>query len=246
MRMMKSHVLRHVERYHPSGVGEPVPVPSRPHLRLKVAVPVRRKRLKLTPRFTRAVELAADLHSKQLRKGTEIPYVSHLLAVTSVVIHYGGSEDHAIAALLHDVVEDAPKRLGAAKVRATILRRFGRVVADIVDGCTDATATPKPKWRKRKESYVSKAAEASADVVLVAASDKLHNVLAILSDYRRVKDGIWARFNPDAGKAGTIGYYRGLVKAYQKTGHHPELVDELDDAVSRLEREASHRGRWPL
>jgi len=200
----------------------------------------------LTSRFSEALVGAADLHARQARKGTEIPYVAHLLGVASIAMHHGADEEQAIAALLHDAIEDAPDGLGAAWVRRWIGFRFGTRVLGIVEGCTDTDEVPKPAWRVRKEIYVAHLAGAHPDVLLVSASDKLHNAGAVLSDLRDIGDHVWERFNADAGKTGTIGYYRGLVTAYQTTGHHKRLVKELGAVVTEIEQEARHRGQWPL
>ncbi len=175
-----------------------------------------------------------------------IPYVAHLLGVASLALHHGADEDEAIAALLHDAIEDAPEELGADWVRKWLRFRFGGRVLDIVEGCTDADVKPKPAWRARKETYVAHLLEASGSVVLVSASDKLHNASAILADYREVGEGLWGRFSIEAGKPGVIGYYRGLVRAYESTRHHPRLVRELDRVVTQIEEETGHAGVWPL
>lgn len=200
----------------------------------------------LSARFSEALRGAADLHARQVRKGTTIPYIAHLLGVASIALHHGADEDEAIAALLHDAIEDAPHDLGANWVRNWLRFRFGERVLTIVEGCTDADVSPKPAWRVRKEAYVARVLKEPASVVLVSASDKLHNASAILSDYREVGDKLWPRFNRDAGKPGVIGYYRGLVTAYQTAGHHPRLVRELAAVVARIEQEAGHHGVWPL
>lgn len=199
----------------------------------------------LTDRFTRALALATQLHAGQTRKGTQIPYVGHLLGVTSIALHFGADEDEAIAALLHDAVEDAPTAVGPAAVRARIRDDFGTRVLDIVEGCTDTDLPQKPAWLPRKLAYVAHLPEASPSVVLVSASDKVHNAGAILSDFHFIGHDVWRRFNADAGMPGVIGYYRGLVGAYRVTTHHPRLVDELDRVVSALETAAGHRGTWP-
>ncbi len=197
-------------------------------------------------RFTEALRSAADLHVTQVRKGTHIPYIAHLLGVASIALHHGADEDEAIAALLHDAIEDVPEALDADWVRDWLRFRFGERVLDIVEGCTDADVHPKPEWRVRKEAYVEHVRKATKSVVLVSASDKLHNASAILADYREVEEKLWERFNPDAGKAGVIGYYRGLVRAYRSTRHHPRLVCELDRVVTQIEAESGHLGAWPL
>jgi (p)ppGpp synthase/HD superfamily hydrolase len=200
----------------------------------------------LSSRFSEAVRGAADLHARQFRKGTKIPYIAHLLGVASIALHHGADEDEAIGAVLHDSIEDAPRDLGADWVRNWLRFRFGQRVLTIVEGCTDADVSPKPPWRARKEAYVARVQRKSASVVLVSAADKLHNAVSILADYREIKKKVWSRFNKEAGKAGTIGYYRGLVTAYQRTGHHPKLVRELDAVVAQIEDETGHKGVWPL
>jgi hypothetical protein len=155
----------------------------------------------LTDRFGEALVYAERAHRAQTRKGTTIPYVAHLLAVASLVLEHGGGEDQAIAALLHDVVEDQGGAAAAAEIRA----RFGDRVADIVLACTDTEATPKPPWRARKEAYVASVAGKSDDAILVTAADKLHNASAILEDYRVLGEALW-RASPAAATArsGTI------------------------------------------
>jgi (p)ppGpp synthase/HD superfamily hydrolase len=183
----------------------------------------------LSPRFAEALVLANRLHATQVRKGTAIPYIAHLLAVAGLVLEHGGDEDTAIAALLHDAIEDQ----GGAATREEIRRRFGDRVTMIVDGCTDAETIPKPPWRARKEAYVAHVAHAPVEVRLVSSADKLHNARAILSDYRQVGEAVWARFS--GGKAGTLWYYRALVTTFRAVEVTP-LVEELDRTVSELER----------
>lgn len=186
----------------------------------------------LSARFDVALSFASRLHAAQLRKGTPIPYVAHLLAVSSLVLEHGGSEDEAIAALLHDAIEDQ----GGAATREIIRRLFGEQVVSIVDGCTDAETIPKPPWRERKEAYVAHIRHAPASVRLVSMADKLHNARSILADLRVLGDQLWTRFS--GGRAGTLWYYRALVEAYSANGSHP-LVEELDRVVSEIERLAA-------
>ena len=187
----------------------------------------------LTERFADALQFAWRLHDGQLRKGTAIPYVSHLMAVASIALEHGASEDEAIAALLHDAVEDA----GGKPTLEAIRFRFGTAVAEIVDGCTDAYEEPKPLWRLRKEAYLAHLATATPSVRLVSNSDKLHNARSILSDLRIHGPALWARFT--APKEGTLWYYRSLVTAFASHGRTP-LVEELDLTVSEVEALASH------
>jgi len=190
----------------------------------------------LSARFEKALVFATQLHAKQTRKGTSIPYIAHLLAVTSIVLEHGANEDEAIAALLHDAIEDQ----GGAATREDIRRRFGDTVVAIVDGCTDAEVIPKPPWRARKEAYIAHVREAPASVRLVSAADKLHNARTILADYRQLGDSLWQRFN--GGKEGTLWYYRSMVNAFRAAGTTP-LVEELDRVVSEIERLAARKGQ---
>lgn len=195
----------------------------------------------MTARFEEAVAYAMVVHGTATRKGSGVPYVSHLLQVAGLALHSGGNEDEAIGALLHDAVEDGG---GLPRLR-DIEGRFGAPVARIVHGCSDSFETPKRPWLERKAQYVGRIPDESASVVLVSAADKLHNVTAILSDYRERGDALWHVFNKDAGQSGTIGYYRGLVAAYTATGHHPRLIRDLDVAVSQLEAATGSQGVWP-
>jgi (p)ppGpp synthase/HD superfamily hydrolase len=192
----------------------------------------------LTKRFSEAVNYACVAHNTQVRKGTGIPYASHLLAVAGIVLEHGATEEEAIAALLHDVVEDQGGKPRLDDVRT----RFGAVVASIVEGCTDADVIPKPPWRQRKENYLRHIAEASASVRLVSNADKLHNARSILADYRRHGDALWGRFN--ASKEETLWYYRALVTAFRAADHN-ELVDELDRVVTEIEQRVRTAGVNP-
>ncbi|MEP0750845.1 HD domain-containing protein [Trichocoleus sp. DQ-A3] len=184
----------------------------------------------LSQRFTDALTFATALHANQIRKGSGVPYISHLLGVTSIALEHGANEDEAIAALLHDAIEDQ----GGAATREEIRRRFGDTVTEIVNGCTDADTTPKPPWQERKEAYIAHIPAASTSVRLVSAADKLHNARSILTDYHIVGEAIWERFQ--AGKQGTLWYYRSLVGAFRKAGSSP-LIDELERVVSELEHQ---------
>lgn len=187
-----------------------------------------------TRRFGDALAFAAEKHAGQLRKGTRIPYISHPLAVASLVLEHGGGEDEAIAALLHDVPEDCGGRAALDEIR----RKFGKTVARIVEGCTDTFDKPKPPWKHRKAKYLAHLATASKSVLLVSAADKVHNARSILSDYREHGEKLWERFN--AGRDGQLWYYRQLIKAFRARGSSP-LVDELDRVVTELERLANRR-----
>ncbi|MGD9647434.1 MAG: HD domain-containing protein [Pirellulales bacterium] len=181
--------------------------------------------------FFAALDYAARLHNQQRRKASDVPYVAHLLSVAAIVIEHGGSQIEAIAALLHDAVEDQ----GGADQLAEIERRFGGEVARIVAACTDTDETPKPPWRARKEQHVAHAAVADASVRLVLAADKLHNGRAILADLRRHGDAVWSRFK--GRRDGTLWYYRAMLAALTSAGdEHAALLDELGRVVAELEQ----------
>ncbi len=165
----------------------------------------------LSDRFDRALVYAHELHREQTRKGTRIPYISHLLGVSSLVIEHGGDEDQAIAGLLHDAAEDQ----GGEQTLAEIRRRFGDGVAAIVSDCTDAWIEPKPPWRARKEDYIAKLAHKHPRSRLVSLADKTHNAEAIFFDYRDLGDTLWPRFS--GGADGTRWYYRALFVQFSKS-----------------------------
>jgi (p)ppGpp synthase/HD superfamily hydrolase len=177
-------------------------------------------------KFERALPYAARLHRDQVRKGTSTPYITHLLAVASIVGENGGTEDEVVAALLHDAPEDQGGESRLREIRA----QYGDGVAEIVDGCTDTYETPKPPWRERKERYLTHLADASGSVRLVSSADKLHNARTVLSDYRLLGEDLWTRFN--GKKVGTLWYYRAIVGTLQGDG---PIVDELDRVVTELE-----------
>ena len=183
----------------------------------------------LSQRFEKALVWATQLHAGQYRKGTDVPYISHLLGVTSLVLENGGDEDEAIAALLHDAAEDQGGRATLQEIR----RRFGSRVADIVKGCSDAMTQPKPPWRARKEAYIAHLSHATASELLVSTADKLHNARSILADYRTLGEALWQRFN--GGKEGTLWYYRALLQALGENGPAP-LTEELARVMSEIER----------
>jgi (p)ppGpp synthase/HD superfamily hydrolase len=173
----------------------------------------------LTARFADAVRLAVELHAQQARKGSTVPYLGHLFGVCGLVIDDGGSEDEAIAALLHDAVEDQ----GGARTLDRIRTQFGNNVATIVEGCTDTDVVPKPPWRERKEAYIEHLNTAPDAVLRVAAADKLNNLRAILRDYRRIGDGLWEIFNPDANE---VWYYAAVLAVFEERRPGP-LTEEL-------------------
>jgi (p)ppGpp synthase/HD superfamily hydrolase len=183
----------------------------------------------LSHRFVQAFEYTFELHALQMRKGTTVPYLTHLMSVAAMVLENGGDEDQAIAGLLHDAVEDQ----GGLETLATIRGRFGDRVARIVEGCTDATTIPKPPWRDRKEKYLAHLVQADADVQLVSLVDKLHNARTLILDLQSVGPTVWTRFN--GGKEGTVWYYRALADFYY--GKNPlSVTNELNRIVAEIEQ----------
>ncbi|MGK7875797.1 MAG: HD domain-containing protein [Xenococcaceae cyanobacterium] len=183
----------------------------------------------LTSRFEKALVYATHLHARQLRKGTKIPYISHLLSVAALVLENGGDETQAIAALLHDAIEDQ----GGERTRQEIRHQFGSEVAEIVEGCTDADVIPKPPWRERKQRYIAKFRHATPAVRRVSLADKLHNARSTEADYRKVGKAIWDRFQ--GGREGTLWFYRSIIKAAREAGDSSFLLSELERVVKNLE-----------
>jgi (p)ppGpp synthase/HD superfamily hydrolase len=187
----------------------------------------------LTSRFDEALVYAHAVHARQTRKGSGAPYVGHLMGVSSIVIDDGGSEDEAIAALLHDAAEDCGGRERLDDIRA----RFGDAVATIVEDCTDGWTTPKAPWAERKRAYIEHARTLDRSSLRVSAADKVHNAYAILRGLRTSGEQVWARFN--AGPDDILAYYQSLVRAFREAGGGP-LVDELDRIVRGIEREMGY------
>ena len=200
----------------------------------KVLKPKKTTAQLFSPKFRQALQYAARVHAKQIRKKTQRPYIGHLMSVASIVIEYGGDEEMAMAALLHDTVEDQGGRPRLREIR----KKFGKRVAHIVDGCTDSYSQPKPPWLERKRAYVARVGTESPEILLVSAADKLSNVRETLHDLRAQGDSVFERF---AGKReGTLWYYRALVDEFRKAGTNP-LVEELARTVQELESVAAPR-----
>lgn len=187
----------------------------------------------MTRRFDDALLYAHAAHPTQTKKATGAPYIGHLLGVASIVIDNEGTEDEAIAALLHDAAEDAGGRERLADIRS----HFGPVVARIVDDCTDSYATPKEPWTERKQKYVAHARTLDASSLRVSAADKVHNTYGLLRDLRSLGEKVWERYT--ASPDDVLAYYQGLVRAYREAGGG-RLVDELDRIVRGIEREMGY------
>lgn len=195
-----------------------------------------RRVAELTERFIRALTFATERHSGQKRKGTEVPYMSHLLGTCALVLEAGGDEDEAIAALLHDALEDQ------AATYEEIADRFGERVAVIVRECSDSEEEPKPPWRERKQAYVDNLVHHSRSAVLVSNADKLHNLRTIVADYRMEGERLWGRFNSDSDP---VWYYTALAGVFAAVD--APLADELLvtlDELKRLQRSPTSHVRF--
>jgi GTP pyrophosphokinase len=182
------------------------------------------------PRLHAALDYAAEAHQAQARKGSTIPYLSHVLGVSSLVIEYGGDEDQAIAGLLHDVLEDC-----GVEHAEPIRERFGARVLRMVEACTDGTpdaSGQKAPWRERKQAYLAHLTTVAQDVLLVSACDKLHNARAIAGDQASGQD-VFARFK--GGRDGTLWYYQSLLQTFEdRLGRDAPLVIELRWTIGRM------------
>jgi GTP pyrophosphokinase len=183
--------------------------------------------LAFSPRLEDAFAFAHALHRDQIRKGSDVPYVSHLMGVAAIVAGYGGPEDAVIAALLHDAVEDQ----GGLAAHARIREAFGEQVAAIVLACSDTDVEPKPPWRARKERFIGTLADLPEQTKLVVAADKLHNATSMLRDYREAGEQLWDRFT--AGPTEIHWYHTACIAALRSSWDHP-ILDELEDTVERL------------
>jgi GTP pyrophosphokinase len=190
----------------------------------------------LTDRFRQALDYAFELHCHQDRKGSGVPYISHLLGVAGLVMEDNGDEDESIAALLHDAVEDQ----GGLETLEAIRQRFGERVAGIVMGCSDCYETPKPPWKERKKAYLAHLKLAEPSVMKVSLADKIHNARDILMGYHRVGPQIWDRFR--GGRDGSLWYFRQLVCVFRERRSDP-FVDELERVVIELEALAAGEDR---
>lgn len=189
----------------------------------------------LTDRFDRALLYATHVHGGQMRKGSTTPYVAHLLAVSATVLEYGGDEDQAIGALLHDTAEDQ----GGTGRLADIRNRFGERVAEIVEACSDSLADTnagegKAPWRERKEGYIGHVRQAAPDVLLVSLADKVHNARSILRDLHKpeIGEAIWDRFTKP--REDTLWYYGALADVFREK-LPGQLADEFGEIVKALE-----------
>jgi (p)ppGpp synthase/HD superfamily hydrolase len=182
---------------------------------------------RLGTRFDEALVLACTLHREQQRKTSGVPYVAHLLAVASLVLEEGGSEDMAIAALLHDAAEDQ----GGEATLAGIQSAFGVDVARWVRQASDTLELPKPEWEQRKRHHLAAIPMADREARLIMLADKVHNARSILADYTRVGPEIWGRFS--APRERTVWYYETLLEVFDRE-LSPALYDELQECVDQM------------
>jgi len=189
----------------------------------------------ITDRFRRALDYAARKHAQQTRKASDIPYLSHLLGVCSIVMDNSTDEDVWIAALLHDAVEDQGGEATAREIEA----EFGARVADLVRGCSEMTADEnarRPSWLERKMCYIEQFPKKDPAVMLISVADKLHNARSVLADWLRCGDDAYCKFT--MGKRGTHWYYQSMIECYRATGKVPaHLLKELEDTVARFSHE---------
>jgi (p)ppGpp synthase/HD superfamily hydrolase len=188
----------------------------------------------LSERFDDALLFTARHHRTQLRKGSQVPYMSHLMSVSALVMEHGGTEGQAIAALLHDAVEDAPAGQGGA-VLAEIRERFGDAVADMVAACSDRlndSGERKGTWQERKQAYVDGLPHKALDALLVTAADKTHNGLCIAADVRRYGPGFWSTFN--ASRDELLWYYTSVERTVAERLPDSSIAEALHRAVEEL------------
>jgi (p)ppGpp synthase/HD superfamily hydrolase len=184
----------------------------------------------LTEKISQALALAVEAHDGQKRKGTCIPYIAHPMGVASIALDHGADEEQAMAALLHDAVED-----GGAEYAERIRTKFGDRVADIVAGCTDGVpdaSGKKPPWQARKQAYLDHLKSASDDVLLVSCSDKLHNARAIVEDLLSIGQKVFERFS--ASKEQTLWYYENLAQIFESRG--TPVARALRGTVNEMKR----------
>ena len=183
-------------------------------------------------RLEEAFAFAHDLHRDQTRKGSDIPYVTHLMGVAALVGEFGGDEDQVIGALLHDAAEDQ----GGVETVALIRERFGETVAAYVEGCSDTLTTPKPPWLERKKAFIESTREAPPTLRLLIAADKLYNARSMVADFSVVGHALWDRFSVDCES--TLWYHREMLDVLRQGWDNP-ILGELENAIHRLDEAAA-------
>lgn len=190
---------------------------------------------KISDRLYAAIELAFRLHGRDARKSSKIPVMAHLLSVCALVQHESDDEDEAIAALLHDALEDKPD---GGKTKQEILERFGEKALKIIELSSDTPPDymggPKGDWKSRKQSYIDHILSTDPDLLRVTVADKVDNARAILADHQKIGDDIWERFTTKS-KADQIWYYTSVLEAYKKVGFKGYLMNELTTLVKKIQ-----------
>jgi (p)ppGpp synthase/HD superfamily hydrolase len=187
---------------------------------------------KVSARLHDAMELAFRLHGHEARKSSNVPMMTHLFSVCGLVMHDGGDEEEAVAALLHDALEDMPDQITFEDIQGQFGERVAKIVEISSDTPKDFRGGPKPPWRERKEQYLAHIRRTDPRFLRVTVADKVDNVRSILADYRRLGESFWDRFN--AGKADQLWYYGAVTNAYRETGVKGPLMDELERVVAEL------------
>lgn len=197
------------------------------------------KTQKITPRLYEALQFTFNLHGRDARKAGNVPYMAHLLSVCAMAQGDGGDEDEAIAALLHDTLEDKPEETN----RTEIAERFGERVAAIVETSTDTPPDykggAKPPWRQRKQAYLVHVRSADPGLLRVTVADKIDNARSILADYARMGDELWKRFK--VGREDQLWYYESAVAAYDEAGFRGPLLEELRRLVNEMRSQTTRK-----
>ena len=191
----------------------------------------------ISPRLYEALQFTFKLHGRDSRKESNIPYMAHLLSVCALVQHDGGDEDEAIAALLHDALEDKPEETNRNEITELFGERVAAIIEVSIDTPPEYNGGVKPPWRQRKESYLAHIRSVEPAFLRVTVADKLDNVRSILADYARVGDTLWERFN--AGREDQLWYYESAVQAYEEAGFPGLLLDELRSLVAEMRSKTS-------
>ncbi len=190
----------------------------------------------ISPRLYKALQFTFKLHGHDARKESNVPYLAHLLSVCALVQQDGGDEDEAIAALLHDALEDKPEETNRNEITELFGERVVTIIEVSIDTPPDYIGGVKPEWRQRKEAYLSHARNTNPSMLRVTIADKVDNARAILADYQRLGEGLWKRFN--AGKEDQLWYYKSSISAYEAAGYQGPLLEELRRLVSLIRAQA--------
>lgn len=195
----------------------------------------------ISPRLYKALEFTFKLHGHDARKAGNIPYMAHLLSVCALVQQDGGNEEEAIAALLHDALEDKPEETNRAEITSLFGEQVVQIIEVSIDTPSDYTGGVKPPWRSRKEAYLAHARTTAPDMLRVTIADKIDNARSILADHQRLGDEIWKRFN--AGKEDQLWYYESAIEAYDTAGFQGPMLEELRSIVAKIKLAAGITGR---